>query len=90
MATAMRLSVRTGIVGAWAVMVGVAVVVLVERLVSTLHEGSAATPSVAMAGIPVGGFVSSILLGLYNGGSASVFVGILLIIAGWYQLLSLS
>lgn len=89
MATATRLSVRTGIIGAWAVMLGVAVVVLVERLVSTLHE-SAATPSLAMAGVPVGGFVTSVLVGLYNGGSASVFVGILLIIVGWYQLLSLS
>lgn len=90
MATALRLSVRTGVVGAWALMVGAVVLVLVDRLVSVVGEGPAGSPTMATVGLPIGAVVSSVLLGLYNGGSASVLVGIVLIAAGWYQLLALT
>lgn len=90
MPTTLRLSVRTGVVGAWALMVGAVILVLVDRLVSVVGEGPSGAPAVAAVGIPVGAVVSSVLLGLYNGGSASVLVGIVLIAAGWYQLLALA
>lgn len=89
MVTKVRLSVRTGVVGAWTAMVGFVLVVVVERLLSIVDDG-VVTPTLATAGIPVASAIMAILVGLYNGGSASVFVGLLLVFVGWYQVLMIT
>ena len=92
MATKVRLSVRTGVVGAWTAMVGFVFVVLAERLVGVIGvvDDGAVVPSLSTAGIPIASAVMALLVGLYNGGSASVFVGLLLVFVGWYQLLAVA
>lgn len=89
MRTTFRLSVRTGVVGAWALMVGVAILVLVERLLALVAPATR-TPPLTTAGVPLGALVASLLTGLYNGGAAAVLIGIVLIALGWYRLLSLA
>lgn len=84
-----RLSARTGVVGAWATMVGFVLLVVVERLVTVLEDG-AMTPSLTTAGIPIGGMITAFLVGLYNGGSVSMFVGLLLVFVGWYQVITMA
>ena len=84
-----RLSARTGVVGAWATMVGFVLVVVVERLVTVLEDG-AMTPSVTTAGVPISGMITAFLGGLYNGGSVSVFVGLLMVFVGWYQVVTMA
>lgn len=76
---------RTGIVGAWTLMIGFVGVLLAERLV-TVVDDTASTPLVT-AGIPIAGAVTALLASLYRGGSVSVFVGLLLVLVGWYQVL---
>lgn len=89
MASRMRLSSRTGVVGAWIAMVGFVVLVVVERLVSVVDDGTVA-PSLSTAGVPIASALTAFLVGLYNGGSVSVFVGLLLVFVGWYQLLAMA
>lgn len=92
MATKVRFSVRTGVVGAWTAMVGFVLVVLAERLVGVIGgvDDGVVVPSLSTAGIPIASAVMAILGGLYNGGSASVFVGLLLIFVGWYQVVAVT
>ena len=85
MTTRLRLSMRTGIVGAWTLMVGFVGVLIAERLV-TLVDDAASTPLVT-AGVPIAGALTAVLTSLYDGGSLSVFVGLLLVFVGWYQVL---
>lgn len=89
MATKMRLSVRTGVVGAWTAMVGFVIVVIVDRLVSVVDDG-VVVPPLTTAGVPIASAITAILVGLYNGGSVSVFVGLLLMLVGWYQVLAIT
>ncbi|MFW6265235.1 MAG: hypothetical protein ACOC2A_00480 [Halanaeroarchaeum sp.] len=88
MGTKARLSVRTGVVGAWTAMAGFVLVIVAERLVS-LVDDAAAVPPLTTAGVPIASAVTAVLVGLYNGGSVSVFVGLLLLFVGWYQVLAL-
>lgn len=89
MAIKMRISVQTGIVGAWTAIVGFVIVVLVDRLVSIVDDG-VVVPPLTTAGVPIASAVTAILVGLYNGGSVSVFVGLLLMFVGWYQVLAMT
>lgn len=91
MASTFRLSIRTGIVGAWASFVGVALILLVGRVLHVLDGGTKSDPSaLARAGVPIGALLTSAAMGLYNGGSVSILLGIVLVAAGWYQVLSLA
>lgn len=85
MRTKLRFSMRTGILGAWTLMVGFVGVLLAERLVTAVDD-AASTPIVT-AGVPIAGALTAVLTGLYDGGSVSVFVGLLLVFVGWYQVL---
>jgi hypothetical protein len=89
MESTIRMYVRTGIVGAWAVFLGVALVLTASRLLelfdpSAREEG---VTSLASAGIPLAATIADALVQLYNGGAASVILGILLVFIGLYQLL---
>lgn len=86
MTTRLRVSIRTGILGAWTVMVGFVGVVLADRLVSIVDD--AATTPLVTAGVPLASAVTGVLAGLYSGGSVSVFVGLLLVLVGWHQVLT--
>jgi hypothetical protein len=90
MATSVRLSVRAGVVGAWAVLLGGTLVYGIDRLLGVLGTESASSNSLAAAGLPVVALAETALLNVYNGSAMSVFVGVLLVLAGWYQLLRLS
>lgn len=84
-----RVYVRTGIVGAWAVFVGIALVLTASRLLA-LFQPQESTAPLAAAGMPIAAILWDMLLGLYNGGAASVLLGILLVFLGWYQLLRMA
>ncbi|MFW5918727.1 MAG: hypothetical protein ACOCSF_00845 [Halanaeroarchaeum sp.] len=86
MTTRLRVSIRTGILGVWTVMVGSVGVLLADRLVSVVDD-AAATPLVT-AGVPLASSGTGVLAGLYSGGSVSVFVGLLLVLVGWHQVLA--
>ena len=86
MTTRLRLSMRTGIVGAWTLMIGFVGVLVADRLVTVVDE-TASTPLVT-AGVPIAGALTAVLTSLYDGGSVSVFVGLLLVFVGWYQVLT--
>lgn len=89
MRSKVRLSARTGVVGAWTTIFGFVIVVLVERLVSVVDDGVVAPP-LTTVGVPIASAVTAILVGLYNGGSVSMFVGLLLLFGGWYQVLAMA
>lgn len=86
MTTRLRMSMRTGIVGAWTLMIGFVGVLVAERLV-TVVDDSASTPLIT-AGVPIAGALTAVLSGLYDGGAVSVFIGLLLVFVGWYQVLT--
>ncbi|MFB6267791.1 MAG: hypothetical protein ABEI31_09040 [Halodesulfurarchaeum sp.] len=90
MARTLQLYVRTGIVGAWAVMLGFAVVIGVKRALSVLEPTTTRNPALTAAGFPVAGFVTALFTGLYNGGSMSMALGGLLVLVGWAQLVRLA
>ncbi|MFB6153496.1 MAG: hypothetical protein ABEJ27_04515 [Halodesulfurarchaeum sp.] len=90
MARTLQLYVRTGIVGAWAVMFGFAVVIGVKRALTVFQPTTTRNPALTAAGFPVAGFVTALVTGLYNGGSASMVIGGLLVLVGWVQLMRLA
>ena len=90
MVTAIRLYVRTGIVGAWAVFFGLAILVAAERVLSAFKPDDTGQMALATAGLPTLAAIHRIFEGLYDGGAATVLVGIVLVFAGWYQLLKLA
>ena len=90
MASSVRLSVRAGVVGAWAVLLGGTLVYGIDRVLGMLGTEGASSNSLAAAGLPVVALAETALINVYNGSAASVFVGVLLVFAGWYQLLRLS
>lgn len=90
MVTSVRLSVRTGAIGAWAVLLGGTLVYGIDRLLGLLGSEGAKSGSLAAAGFPVVALAETALINVYNGSAASVFVGVLLLLGGWYQLLRLS
>lgn len=87
MTSTIRLYVRTGIVGAWAVFFGAALLVAAERLLTTFDPEPSGKTTLATAGVPIFAMTHGLLEGLYDGGAASVLVGLVLVFAGWYQLL---
>lgn len=89
MASTIRLYVRTGIVGAWAVMVGVALLFVAQRFLELFDPQESTGVGLTTAELPLLGFISSILMAVYNGGAMSVLLGIVLVFVGWYRLLRL-
>ncbi|MFB6069686.1 MAG: hypothetical protein ABEJ76_01575 [Halanaeroarchaeum sp.] len=89
MASAIRYSARIGVVGAWAVILGAAILVSVDRALSLLARGGPSSGLTA-ARLPFDALLASTLTGIASGGSMAVVVGVLLIAVGWYQLLTLA
>lgn len=89
MATARRLPFTTTVVGAWAVMIGVALLVLAKRLVTAVPDLEGAPSGVVHGGVSVE-TVRGLFTGLHDGGALIVVLGMLLVFAGWYRLLSRS
>ncbi|MFB6086710.1 MAG: hypothetical protein ABEJ84_07900 [Halodesulfurarchaeum sp.] len=89
MVSTVRLSARTGAVGVWAVLLGGTLVYGIDRLLGVLDEG-ARSGSLAAAGLPIVALAETALMNVYSGSAASVFIGVLLVLAGWYQLMRLS
>lgn len=90
MASAVRLYVRTGIVGSWAVLLGGTIVLGLDRLLGLLNTNGSGSVTLATAGLPIVALAETALINVYNGSALSVFVGVLLVLGGWYQLLRLS
>lgn len=89
MDTRARVYVRTGIVGAWAVFIGVALALAASRLLALFEPDTAQSSTLAAAGFPLTTILVEGFTNLYEGGAASVIVGIVLVFLGWYQLLRL-
>lgn len=90
MKSAIRVSVRTGIVGFWAVIFGGTIVLGLDRVLGLLSADGSTSAPMATAGLPIVALAETALINVYNGSAFSVLVGILLVTAGWYQLLRLS
>lgn len=90
MASAAKLYIRTGIVGSWAVLLGGTIVVALDRVLGLLSSNGSNSISLATAGLPIVALAETALINVYNGSALSVFVGVLLVLGGWYQLLRLS
>ena len=84
-----RVYVRTGIVGAWAVFVGIALALTASRLLAIVTPAESGTDPLIAAGLPLTTILLDGVTTLYEGGAASVIVGIILVFVGWYQLLQL-
>lgn len=78
-----RAYVRTGIVGAWAVFFGFAVALTASRLLAVVEPEAVATGGLSSAGLPFSSLIWHILTSLYDGGAASVVLGIVLVLLGW-------
>ncbi|MFB6112843.1 MAG: hypothetical protein ABEJ58_01920 [Halodesulfurarchaeum sp.] len=91
MGTTVRLLIRTGIVGSWAVIFGFAIVVVVQRLLDLFskHPETPTHSPLSAGTVPLIGSFTDVLAVLYDGGLLSVVVGALLVIVGWYQILRL-
>lgn len=94
MSATVRVYVRTGIVGAWAIFIGSALVLTASRLLTVMETGAAASPTgvaeptnLTAAAIPLSSIVWDVLQNLYSGGAVSVFVGIVLVLVGWFLIL---
>ncbi|MFP4529704.1 MAG: hypothetical protein ACLFNC_00280 [Halodesulfurarchaeum sp.] len=90
MVSSVRLSIRASAVGAWAVLLGGTLVYGIDRLLGLLGSEGAKTSSLTAAGLPIVALAETALVNVYNGSAFSVFVGLLLVLGGWYQLLRLS
>lgn len=89
MQSTVRVYGRTGIVGAWAVFIGVAVIIATSRFLEMFQPESREVSGLALAGPPLATLVFEAVLSLYNSGSTSVLLGMFLVFAGWYQLVRL-
>jgi ABC-type phosphate transport system permease subunit len=87
MGATVRVYVRTGIVGAWAVFIGVALAVTATRLLAMLRPDAAGSSSLAAAGMPLSSAIWQVLAHLYEGGAASVLVGLGLVVFGWFLII---
>ncbi len=90
MASSVRLYVRTGVVGSWAVILGGTLILGIDRLLGMLGTDGTNSISLATAGLPIVALAETALINVYNGSAVSVFVGVLLLLGGWYQLLRIS
>lgn len=90
MVSSVRLSVRASAAGAWAVLLGGTLVYGVDRLLGLLGSEGVKSGSFAAMGLPIVALAETALINVYNGSAASVFVGVLLVLGGWYQLLRIS
>ncbi|MFW6385218.1 MAG: hypothetical protein ACOCY7_03685 [Halodesulfurarchaeum sp.] len=89
MASAIRLYVRTGILGAWAAIFGFVILFVTGRLLHVLREPQSVPPDVGSVGVSFFGILSSVVVPVYNGGVVSVAIGVVLVMTGWYRLLRL-
>ena len=87
MSATVRVYVRTGIVGAWAVFIGFALVLTASRLLTVMEPGAAESTNLATAAMPLSSVVWEVLQNLYSGGAVSVFVGVVLVLLGWFLIL---
>ncbi len=94
MTATVRVYVRTGIVGAWAIFIGFALVLTASRLLTVVESGpaesatGAAEPTnLAAAAMPLSSILWDVLQNLYSGGALSVFVGVVLVLVGWFLIL---
>lgn len=87
MTATVRVYVRTGIVGAWAVFIGIALVLTANRLISVMERAPTGSTDLAAASMPLSAVAWEVLGNLYSGGALSVFLGIVLILIGWMLIL---
>lgn len=87
MTATVRVYVRTGIVGAWAVFIGLALILTANRLLSVMDQAPTGSTELAAASMPLSTMVWDVLGNLYSGGALSVFIGIVLIVVGWFLIL---
>lgn len=90
MTSAVRLYVRAGVVGSWAVLLGGTLILGIDRFLGMLGTDGTSSVPLATAGLPIVALAETALINVYNGSAVSVFVGLLLVLGGWYQLLQLS
>ncbi|MBS3759926.1 hypothetical protein [Halodesulfurarchaeum sp.] len=90
MASAVKLSVRTGIVGSWAVLFGGTLVLGLNWVLGLISANGSNSVPLAAAGFPIVALAETALINVYNGSAFTVLIGVLLVTAGWYQLLRLS
>jgi hypothetical protein len=90
MQTTIRAYVRTGIVGAWAVFLGFAVALTASRLLAIVDPEAMEMGGLARAGLPLSSLIWHVLQRLYDGGAASVVLGIVLVLVGWFLVLRAS
>lgn len=87
MTATVRVYVRTGIVGAWAIFIGIAIVLTANRLLSLMDRAPTGSTDLAAASMPLSSILFDVLANLYSGGALSVFLGIVLILLGWFLIL---
>lgn len=87
MTATVRIYVRTGIVGAWAVFIGFGLVLTGNRLLTVVNPGATGATDLDAASMPLSAVVSEVVQNLYNGGTISVFVGIVLVLMDWFLIL---
>lgn len=90
MPSAVKLYVRTGIVGSWAVLFGGSIVLALDWVLGHLSANGSDSVPLAAAGLPIVALAETALINVYNGSAFSVLIGVLLVTIGWYQLLRLS
>lgn len=87
MTATVRIYVRTGIVGAWAVFIGIALVLTANRLLTVVDPAATGATNLDAAAMPLSVVVWEVVQNLYSGGTISVFVGIVLVLLGWFLIL---
>lgn len=85
-----RAYVRTGIVGAWAVFLGFAVSLAASRLLAVVDRQTVEMGGLARAGLPLSSQIWHVFQSLYEGGAASILLGIVLVLVGWFLVLRAS